>query len=85
MSNQIQMTKLVNEIIGWCAALAILLAYVLVSFGVIKAAGLAYQLLNVAGACGIAYISFLKRAYQSVVLNIVWLIIAIVVIVKLFV
>lgn len=78
------MPKVLNEIIGWCAALAILTAYVLVSFGIINAAGLAYQLLNVVGACGIAYISFLKRAYQSVVLNIVWLIIAIFVIVKLF-
>ncbi|TSC84848.1 MAG: Uncharacterized protein G01um101413_232 [Parcubacteria group bacterium Gr01-1014_13] len=78
------MIKILNEIIGWLAALAILLAYFLISFEVIEAAGLTYQLLNVAGACGIAYISLLKRAYQSVFLNIVWLIIAMVVIVKLF-
>jgi hypothetical protein len=79
------MNKIFNEVIGWSGMLAILLAYFLVSFGVIKAAGLAYQLLNVYGACGIAYISFLKRAYQSVVLNLVWIVIAAVVIVKLFI
>ena len=78
------MAKIFNEAIGWAAALAILLAYFLVSFEKIEAAGFAYQLLNVFGACGIAYISLLKRAYQSVFLNVVWLIIAIVVIVKLF-
>ena len=63
------MIKILNEVIGWLAALVILLAYFLVSFGVIEAAGLTYQLLNVAGACGIAYISILKRAYQSVFLT----------------
>ncbi len=78
------MARIFNEIIGWCGTLAILLAYFLVSFEVIKAAGLAYQLLNVFGACAIAYISFLKRVYQSVVLNLVWIMIAVVVIVKLF-
>ena len=78
------MTKLINEIIGWYGAFAILIAYAMVSFGMIDAHSLLYQILNITGACGIAYLSFIKRAYQPAVLNLVWAIIAIVAIARLF-
>lgn len=78
------MTKFFNEIIGWYGTVAILLAYALVSFGVIDAHNLWYQIFNVTGAGGIAYLSFIKRAYQPAVLNVVWALIALVAIAKLF-
>ena len=78
------MSKVLNETIGWYGTIAILLAYALVSFGVIDAHSLLYQILNITGAGGIAYVSFLKRAYQPAVLNVVWAIIAVVAIIGLF-
>lgn len=78
------MAKLFNEIIGWYGALAILAAYALVSFDIVDAHNLLYQILNATGASGIAYLSFIKRAYQPAALNVVWAIIALVAIIQLF-
>lgn len=79
------MAKFFNEIIGWYGAVAIVAAYALNSFGFISSVSIYYQLLNFTGALGIAYISFYKKAYQPAILNIVWGIIALAAIVKLFV
>ncbi len=68
--------KLVEELIGWYGTVAIVGAYALLSFGVIDANSLIYQLLNGTGAIGIVYISLKKKAYQPAVLNVVWTIIA---------
>lgn len=71
------------EIVGWYGAVAILLAFILVSSKIISATGYTYQLLNLTGAFGLVIISFVKRVKQSVVLNIVWAIIAFVAIISL--
>ena len=76
------MGKLSAELIGWCGALAILMAYAMVSFGKLSPTALPYQFLNASGALGIVYISFKKKAYQPGVLNIVWAIIAVIAIIK---
>lgn len=55
---------------------AIILAYAFVSFDVIKAESIIYQLLNFTGAIGIVIISLVKKAYQPATLNIIWTIIA---------
>lgn len=68
--------KNIAEITGWFGAVAILLAYVLVSTKVISASGYLYQLLNLAGAIGMLVIAFVKKVEQSVVINIIWAIIA---------
>ncbi len=73
------------EIFGWYGAVAIVLAYALVSFSLIRPTGLYYQLLNVTGALGIVTVSFYKKTYQPGVLNIVWMIIAVIAIAKLFI
>jgi hypothetical protein len=73
----------IAEIFGWYGTFAIILAYALVSFGYLSSSSLIYQLLNCTGALGIVYISFKKKAYQPGVLNIIWLIIALVAIIKL--
>jgi hypothetical protein len=74
---------LVSELIGWYGAIAILLAYALVSFGTIPSSGYVYQFLNLTGAIGIVYISIVKNDNQPAALNIVWAIIAIVAIIGL--
>ncbi len=68
--------KIVDEIFGWYGTFAIVLAYALVSFGIISSLSFIYQILNGTGALGIVYISFKKKAYQPGVLNIVWAVIA---------
>jgi hypothetical protein len=80
-----QKTNLPAEILGWYGTIAILSAYALVSFSVIDPNTFIYQLLNATGAIGIVFISLIKKAYQPATLNIMWAIIGIVALVKLFV
>jgi hypothetical protein len=51
---------------------ALLVAYALVSFDVVKAESPTFQMLNLTGAAGIAVLSLAKRAYQPAVLNAIW-------------
>jgi hypothetical protein len=67
----------IEEVVGWYGTAAILVAYALVSFGIIQASTYVFQVLNLTGAIGIVYISLKKKAYQPGVLNIAWVIIAI--------
>lgn len=70
--------RFLAEIAGWYGIIAILLAYMLVSFKLVPADGYIYQLLNLTGALGVIIISIVKRLQQTIVLNAVWLIIALV-------
>ena len=72
----------IDEIFGWYGAIAIILAYALLSFRVLTFNDLAYQILNGTGALGIVCISLKKKTYQPGVLNIIWAIIAIAAIIK---
>jgi hypothetical protein len=74
--------KLYIEIFGWYGMIAIVLAYALVSFSILESTSIYYQLLNATGALGIVTISLYKQAYQPAVLNIVWILIALVAIVN---
>lgn len=78
-------SKIIEEVIGWYGAIAIVGAYALLSFDVISAGSMAYQLLNATGALGIVVISFKKKAYQPGVLNIIWTVIAMVAIIKIII
>ena len=64
------------EIFGWYGAVAILLAYALVSFSLMEPTSIWYQLLNGTGALGVLAISFYKSSCQPAVLNAIWAIIA---------
>ncbi|MCC6564079.1 hypothetical protein IT087_04275 [Candidatus Uhrbacteria bacterium] len=77
--------NLLVEIAGWYGALAILAAYFLGSFGLLAPTGFWYQALNLTGAIGIIIVAGYKKVYQSVALNVVWGIIALVAIVQIFV
>lgn len=70
------MRKIFIEIAGWYGTIAILGAYALVSFNIIQSASLAYQLLNLTGSLGIIIVSASKKVFQSVVLNIIWGVVA---------
>ena len=77
--------KIIEEILGWYGAVAIVSAYTLLSFGVLASDNITYQLLNATGAIGIVYISLKKKAYQPGVLNIIWTMIAIVAIIRILI
>jgi hypothetical protein len=77
------MSKKITEIIGWYGAVAILLAYALVSFKAISSQSYMYQLLNLTGALGISAVSFAKKAKQPALLNVVWAVVAFVAIIGL--
>lgn len=72
------MKKIIVEAAGWYGTIAILGAYALVSFNIIHAASLTYQLLNLSGSIGIIIVSASKKVFQSIVLNAIWGIVAIV-------
>ena len=70
------------EIYGWYGTVAIIAAYALVSFSVLRPTDIWYQLLNGTGAFGIVVVALHKKDYQPGVLNIIWTIIALIAIVK---
>ena len=66
------------ELLGWYGTLAIMAAYFANSFGLLSAQTITYQGLNASGALGIVLVSYLKRAYQPMILNIMWLLIGVI-------
>jgi hypothetical protein len=62
---------------GWMAALLILGAYSLLSFGKIEARSNVYQWMNIFGAVGFIINCAWNAAWPSVALNVVWVGIAI--------
>lgn len=67
---------LADEIVGWCSAVALLLAFALGASGVLRPSSPTYLVLNFFGAVGLAYTSFSRHAYSPAALNIVWALIA---------
>jgi hypothetical protein len=60
------------EVIGWIAALLILIAYALLSAGKLTAKDRAYQWMNVVGAIGFIVNSGWNGAIPSAALNVIW-------------
>ncbi|MEY9965173.1 hypothetical protein ABIA33_003215 [Streptacidiphilus sp. MAP12-16] len=67
--------SVVVGLVGWAAAAALLAAYALVSSGRLSGAGLRFQVLNLTGAAGLTLNSAIHRAWPSVALNIIWIVI----------
>jgi hypothetical protein len=61
------------SVAGWAAALLILGAYALLSFGKIQARSPVYHGMNIAGAVGFIINSSWNNAWPSVALNVAWL------------
>jgi hypothetical protein len=64
------------SVAGWTAAVLILAAYGLLSFGKIQARSWIYQVMNIAGAAGFIINCAYNNAWPSVALNVVWMVIA---------
>ena len=69
--------ELIIEIIGWIAAVEILLAYGLNSFQKIKSDSLFFYLLNLTGGIGFVIYTIHKDAKASALVNIIWVVIAV--------
>lgn len=65
-----------KDMSGWIGVLLILTAFALTTFGVIDAENVAYGILNFVGALGIIISSYAKKDFQPVILNIAWLLVA---------
>ncbi len=65
------------SIAGWMAALLILGAYSLLSFGKLLPGSWIYQAMNIVGAAGFIINCTYNNAWPSVALNVVWMGIAI--------
>ena len=72
------------EVVGWIGALLILAAYGLLSAGKLDAKSPAYQWLNVVGAIGFILNSGWNGAWPSAALNVVWVGIGLVALVRIF-
>ena len=72
------------EVVGWIGALLILAAYGLLSAGKLDARSPAYQWLNVVGAVGFILNSGWNGAWPSAALNVVWVGIGLVALVRIF-
>ena len=68
---------------GWLGAALVLSAYLLVSVGSITAKGAAFQLLNLFGSAGIVVSAAAKRDWPPLALNVIWAIVALVVLIGL--
>jgi hypothetical protein len=73
------------EIIGWIGSIEILLAYGLNSYQRIKSDSRVFQILNLTGGIFLIAYSVYKGAFANAFINIVWVIIAIIAIGKVFV
>lgn len=62
----------VENLIGWAGAACTLIAYLMVSFGLMHPKELTYQVLNLAGAIGLGTICYFKKTYQPLFVNIIW-------------
>lgn len=70
------------DIAGWLGAGSLLLAYALLSMGRLRPR-VVYQLLNLAGAVGLAVNTAYHQAWPSAAVNVVWLAIGVTAIVRL--
>ncbi|MFZ1360565.1 MAG: hypothetical protein WAS27_00835 [Candidatus Saccharimonadales bacterium] len=61
--------RTVVELFGWIGTLLILGSYGLLSFGIVDGNSILYHTFVLIGAIGVALISYYKQAYQPLVLN----------------
>ncbi len=66
-----------TELAGWYGVIAILVAYALLSFDVLDSHHLANHVINLTGGAGILIDAYADKNYQPVVLNVIWIAVAI--------
>ncbi len=65
-------TGMLVDIIGWLGAVAILVAYTMVSTRGVRGDSIAYQTLNIIGSAGLVTNTLYYGAYPSTLVNVVW-------------
>ena len=65
-------SPIILELIGTFGMVAALIAYALITKGILTARSLAYQLLNIVGGFALIYYSYEKTAWATVALNTTW-------------
>jgi hypothetical protein len=65
------------EVTGWLGILIILGSYAALNIGIVEPKDISYILANVVGSLAIIYETYCKKDYQLVVLNVIWMGIAI--------
>ena len=78
------MTDLIIDILGWIGSLLLVTAYWLNSKNLINAQTRAYQLLNIIGSLTLMINTFYYGAYPSSSVNIIWLLMGLYHITKIF-
>lgn len=73
------------QIVGWYGAAALISGFLLISFEVISPQSIVYQLLNLSGALGLLILGLDRHVRQSVVVNIFWVSIALIALVRLII
>ena len=61
------------DVVGWCGALIVLLAYTLVSTRRVEGDSVLFQVLNISGAALLLANTFYWGAYPSAFVNIIWI------------
>ena len=64
------------DIVGWIGSAAVVSAYALISLNKLNSRSRVYQVLNLVGSMGLVVNTAYYRAYPSTFVNIVWLVIA---------
>jgi len=64
------------EMYGWYGVVAVVLAYALNNSGILTVHDTPYIILNLSGGIGLLLDNYLHRAYQSMVANFIWVVIA---------
>ncbi len=78
------MQNKIPEILGWYGMVAILVGFILISFDYVNSHSLIYQALNFTGAIGIALNAFTKRDHPAMSLNILFALIALISLIRIF-
>ena len=61
------------NVVGWCGALVVLLAYALVSTRRVEGDSVFFQVLNICGAALLSVNTFYWGAYPSSFVNVIWI------------
>jgi hypothetical protein len=72
------------EVLGWLGSVLVLLAYGLNSYQKLKSDSLWFLVLNFTGAGFLIVYTVIKEAYASAFVNVVWIIIAVIGIIRYF-
>lgn len=75
-------TRFYTELAGWYGVVAILIAYAANMFGWMDIHHPAYPFLNITGSLGIMIDAWKQKNWQPVVLNAIWILIALIGMIK---